>query len=135
MEHLRFDKRLARSALLVSSHLLFYLQLPDNLNAVTQIPPPRPLQTPTSTFILFHITMSVEVRECGPDSSQGHCRTLITGQSRGINARPLGLHHHRCHANYSHISMEIRQTVEGAQAVVVRGSGENEETPEAEALC
>lgn len=99
------------------------------------LPPPPPLQTPTSTFILFHITMPVEVRECRPDWSQGHCHTLITGQSRGINAQPLGLHHDRCHTNYSHISMAIRQTVKGAQAVVVRGGGKTEEMPEAETQC
>lgn len=49
-----------------------------------------------------------------PDLSQGQCSTLITAQSRGTNAQPLGLHH-RCHANYSHISIEIWQTEEGAR--------------------
>lgn len=128
MEHLRFDKRLARSTLLVSSHFFSYFQLPDNLNAITQVPPPAPLplHTPASTLILFHITTPAEVRECQPDPSQGHCCTLITEQSCGTNARPLGLHHHRCHVNYSRISMEFRQTVEGAKAVVVRGSGGTE---------
>lgn len=136
MEHLGIDKRLARSALLVSSHLLPYFQLPDNLNAITQVPPPAPLplHTLTSTLILPHITTPAEVRKRLPDSSQGHCCTLITGQSCGTNARPLGLHHHRCHGNYSRISMEFRQTVEGAKAVVVRGGGGTEETPEAKAV-
>lgn len=78
--------------------------------------------------------MPTEVRECGPDSSQGHCSTLITGQSRSANALSLGLHHHPCHANYSHISMEIRQTVEGARAAAANGVGETEEKPKGEAV-
>lgn len=136
MEHLRLDKRLVRSALLISSHLLSYFQLPDNLNAITQVPPlaPFPLHTPTSTLILFHITTPAEAKERQPDPSQGHCCTLITGQSCGTNARPLGLHHHCCHVNYSRISIEFMQTVEGAKAVVVRGDGGTEEMSQAEAV-
>lgn len=103
---------------LLCSHVSPYLQPPDNLNAITQVPLFSSAQVAQSTESTLPLVSHHDVsqsRRGRPDLSQGQCSTLITARSRGTNAQPLGLHH-RCHANYSHISIEIWQTEEGARA-------------------